>query len=95
LDLSLDVDMIVVGAKGYARPDHPTDKPKEQLSLRVEYPALAPIVRTPPGGRCSWGFDGLPVLLASDIKKNRRFVGGWTKYPFVAVGQAGSASGWS
>ena len=33
---------------------------------------------------------GLPTFLGSDIKKNKRFVGGWAKYPFVAAGQAGS-----
>jgi hypothetical protein len=42
------------------------------------------------------GFDGrpntgLPMFLGSDLKKNKRFVGGWTEYPFVAAGQAGSA----
>jgi hypothetical protein len=43
------------------------------------------------------GFDGrkntagLPMFMGSDKKKNKRFVGGWAKYPLVAVGQAGSA----
>jgi len=34
---------------------------------------------------------GRPMFLGSDIKKNKRFVGGWAQFPFGTVDQAGSA----
>src|ERR1017187_4613258 len=33
---------------------------------------------------------GWPMFLGSDMKKNKRFVGGWTEYPFGTADQAGN-----
>jgi hypothetical protein len=58
------------------------------IGLVMEKGRTKPPVPGACAGRPNTG--GWPPFLGSDIKKNKRFVGGWTQYPFGTADQAGN-----